>query len=405
LSEQWFIFKDQEQKGPLTREQLDEQVQSGAVGPKDQVWKEGMDGWVSADQVEGLLPEQASSYPPPVHAAPPPPPPPVNAPSPPPPPAVSPGPGSPDITAPASAPQVTGFEAAPPARKKKSGLKIAAIIGGSLVALLIILILVVSASVRGALRSSEVYARALADLQSNPQAVQLLGEPIEAGKSVSGEINVSNGSGDTVMSIPVSGPLSKGDLNVSGVRANGIWQLTSLELVTENGENLNLLAGTGPASEGMLTFNEPGYGFVINYPRSWDYGIADNIIEFRGPPGTEEFDNIVTVQILFTREAGGMYSSFDEIYADLESQYLNLNGSVFDYETGVDYIGDTEHPYMVMGAYFESEGVEYMELSFVLQRDSEYYYLLYYTVPVAMGDKYMDLVFDDIFESFRFVDF
>lgn len=399
MSEQWFIFKDQVQKGPFTREQLNEQVQSGAVGPNDQIWKEGMDGWVSADQVEGLLPKQAASFPPPVNASSPPPPPPPSL-------SVgSSGPESQEIPTPATTPQMAGAAKAPPVRKKKSGLKIAAIIGGSIIALLIILILVVSASVRGALRSSEVYARALAELQSNPQAVQLLGEPIEAGKSVSGEINVSNGSGDTVMSIPVSGPLSKGDLNVSGVRTNGAWQMTSLELVTENGDKLNLLAGMGSSAAGMLTFNEPGYGFTINYPKSWDYEIADNIIVFRGPPGTDEFDNKISVQILFTKEAGGMYSNFDEIYADLESQYRSQAGSVFDYGTGADYIGDTEHPYMIMGAYFEAEGVEYTELSLTLQRDSDYYYLLYYTVPASIGDKYMDLVFDEIFESFRFVDF
>ncbi len=74
MSQEWYVFKDGQQKGPFTREQLTQQAGSGMLVPADMVWTGGMEAWTRADQVEGLLP--------PAPVAPPPQPPPPAAPPP-----------------------------------------------------------------------------------------------------------------------------------------------------------------------------------------------------------------------------------------------------------------------------------------------------------------------------------
>ena len=401
MDEQWYIYSNQQQEGPYTREEIIEQVQEGKLKRTDLVWQEGMAEWKEAEQVEGLLPVQPVTPPPPPNVvSPPPPPAKVIAPPPPPGPAVQ-------------SKQQSEYKAGQP-KKKMSGLKLAAIIGGSLLVLYVVIIIIALSAARGALRSSEIYNQAIAYAQSSPEAVRLLGEPIEAGKSVNGSIDVSNGSGNAELTIPLTGSISKGELFATGVRNNGVWSLTSLELVTDSGESANLMAGgldfgspgvsvTPPS--GMLTFNEPGYGFTMNYPQNWTYEIVDNFVYFYGPEGTDEGENMIIVQILASSAVGGLYANLEELYADLEGQYNDLNGLIYNYDSGSDYIGDTIHDYIIAGVLYDLDGEEIMELAMLIERDSEYFYLLVYTVPSAIGEQYLDLVFDNIIETFRFTAF
>lgn len=131
MSKQWYVYKDQQQKGPFTWEQLWQQARSGAVGPADQYWTEGMAGWTRGDQLTDLFPKPA---------APPPPPPPPAAVPPPhaavPPPAAAPPPaarpsGPTGPFQPGASGPPTGF----PAKKKGKG----GIIAATIILLLVLL--------------------------------------------------------------------------------------------------------------------------------------------------------------------------------------------------------------------------------------------------------------------------
>jgi hypothetical protein len=452
MSKQWYLHQNNQQKGPFSWEDLIEQAGKGMVDPKDLVWSEGMPEWSTADKVAGLIqPKEVAPPPPPVTQPASPPPPTVPGlavpPStdlgdsaPPPPPVQGGYAPPPGPSAPGPAYDARPDSMAPAPKKKSSGLKIAAIIGGSVLILFVIMIFVILAGVRSTLRSSEVYSQSIAGLLSSPQAVALLGEPVEAGKAVNGEINVNNGSGNAELSIPVSGSLSKGNLQSRGVRTDGLWSLTLLELIMENGEKIDLLAaslgaqngqalgqsgleaGTGSSEEedlpprqaggglasgvaGMLTFNEPDYGFTMNYPADWSYYMDGSMVSFESPPGTPAEELTVLVQILGNTSIGGQYASLDDVYNAMESLYRDLDGELLESERGTDYIGDAMHDYVWTGAIYTYEGVEYLELAMVIQRDSEYFYLLMYTIPLDAEEDFMDLVFDEMFESFRFVAF
>ena len=71
MTEKWFIYKDQQQHGPMSWEKMIERVEAGSLESADMVWTEGMENWTRADQVEGLIPEPAQPAPPEPVSAPP----------------------------------------------------------------------------------------------------------------------------------------------------------------------------------------------------------------------------------------------------------------------------------------------------------------------------------------------
>ena len=71
MAQQWYYYKDGQQEGPYSKDQLQGEAQAGNLKPDDLVWAEGMTDWIPAQKVAGLIPAQA---PPPSQAAAPPPP-------------------------------------------------------------------------------------------------------------------------------------------------------------------------------------------------------------------------------------------------------------------------------------------------------------------------------------------
>src|SRR5258708_16672426 len=109
---------------------------------------------------------------------------------------------------------------------------------GCLVPLLLgsgIVILVVSL-IFGAIKSSDAYTQAMARARANDQLKTLLGEPIESGFWMSGNINVNGSSGNADFSIPLSGPNGSATLYVTAVKAAGRWQFTNLEVAPKGSE-------------------------------------------------------------------------------------------------------------------------------------------------------------------------
>ena len=52
----WFFTVSGQQKGPVSRKELDHLAKSGAIHPRnDMVWQEGMEKWMPACEIEGLF--------------------------------------------------------------------------------------------------------------------------------------------------------------------------------------------------------------------------------------------------------------------------------------------------------------------------------------------------------------
>lgn len=91
-----------------------------------------------------------------------------------------------------------------------------------------------------AIKSSEVYRGALKVVQTHPAAVERLGEPIEDGWFVTGNIKVDAGGGHADFNFPVSGPKGSGTLYVRAVSPDGSWMYERLDLAA-GGKTVSLL--------------------------------------------------------------------------------------------------------------------------------------------------------------------
>lgn len=159
-------------------------------------------------------------------------------------------------------------------------------------------------------KSSALYQTALKEVNSNPDVVQALGEPIEAGWWVNGSINISGPSGQANLAIPISGPKDSGTLYLIGLKTAGQWRFMTLEVAVDGqDERINLLkdsvialpdtatppillptytstptpsssssSGDGdyqqtpeptPPAPAMTAFNSATLGFSLDYPETW----------------------------------------------------------------------------------------------------------------------------------------
>jgi hypothetical protein len=102
-----------------------------------------------------------------------------------------------------------------------------------------------------AMRGSDVAKEAVARSQANALVMQRLGAPISEGWFVGGSINVSPGSGDADLSVPISGPKGKGTVYVKAQKSAGAWAYSLMVATTDgSSEKIDLLANaTATASE------------------------------------------------------------------------------------------------------------------------------------------------------------
>jgi hypothetical protein len=88
----------------------------------------------------------------------------------------------------------------------------------------------------GLMKSSEPYQHAVALAQKNPQVLRELGGPIERGWFTTGNVNVSDSSGEANMAIPLKGKLSHGELFVVAKKSDGVWSYQRLEVLVDRHE-------------------------------------------------------------------------------------------------------------------------------------------------------------------------
>ena len=112
----------------------------------------------------------------------------------------------------------------------------------SIVLVAVVFVAAVAYLAFGSIKSSYVYQEAIARTRSNAAVVRELGEPIEPGFLISGNISITDSSGNADISIPVSGPKKSGKVYVSAVKKLGKWDFSALEVEIEGEtKRINLL--------------------------------------------------------------------------------------------------------------------------------------------------------------------
>lgn len=103
----------------------------------------------------------------------------------------------------------------------------------------VIVITVVFSSIR----HSDVYKQALTMAEGNQQVREQIGQPIEAGWLITGQLNVEGSTGNANLSIPVSGPRGKGRIRAVARKRGGIWTFSWLQMnVDGQADAIDLLA-------------------------------------------------------------------------------------------------------------------------------------------------------------------
>jgi len=111
-----------------------------------------------------------------------------------------------------------------------------------------------------ALRKTTIQAEALDLAKANPQVVERLGEPLEIGWLMSGNISFENDEGSADYSIPISGPNGKGKLFVEAYREDSEWVFEEL-FVRIDGDRIDLVGGNAlplPADAAAALPSEEG---------------------------------------------------------------------------------------------------------------------------------------------------
>jgi hypothetical protein len=94
---------------------------------------------------------------------------------------------------------------------------------------------VILSLVFGLMKSSDVYAEALARARAHPAVIAALGQPIEEGWFTSGNIRINGPSGEAELSIPLSGPQGKATILLQARKSAGSWTFSTLVVEVEEG--------------------------------------------------------------------------------------------------------------------------------------------------------------------------
>ena len=130
--------------------------------------------------------------------------------------------------------------AATPPPQKSGCLKWAVIGCGVVIALFAAFCAVLVFVVFGAIKRSDVYKGALHRAQSDPRVIAALGEPIEPGFLVTGNVHVDTRSGDAEINFPISGPKGKAKVHAVATLETGQWKYETLTVTPENGAMIDL---------------------------------------------------------------------------------------------------------------------------------------------------------------------
>ncbi len=84
-----------------------------------------------------------------------------------------------------------------------------------------------SAAIR-ALKSGELYQKAITTARLNTELSEALGQPLKEGFFAGGSFNYTSTSGRAEITIPVSGPQGNGTITMTAQRTTGPWVISSL---------------------------------------------------------------------------------------------------------------------------------------------------------------------------------
>ena len=117
----------------------------------------------------------------------------------------------------------------------------------TLILLAVAFVAMVVVVVFGAMKSSDAYKIAVTRAKNDERVVRAIGKPISEGMFMSGNTNVSGGSGQADLAIPISGPKGKAKIYAVATKSAGEWVYSKLVVRVEStGETIDLNEESSP---------------------------------------------------------------------------------------------------------------------------------------------------------------
>jgi hypothetical protein len=93
----------------------------------------------------------------------------------------------------------------------------------------------------GAMKSSDVYKTAVSRAKTDSRVTEAIGTPIKEGWVVGGHTEVSGGSGQADLTIPIHGPNGQATIYATATKSAGEWQYSKLIVKIKNtGDQIDL---------------------------------------------------------------------------------------------------------------------------------------------------------------------
>jgi len=148
-----------------------------------------------------------------------------------------------------------------------------------------------------------------------------------------------------------------------------------------------------------MIFDGKDLGYTISYPSDLTAERPDpksSLVMISGKQGTEAYDATINIQNLMTTKTGGKYTDADSVVKDMQAQVkAGAKDVKYPMETR-DVSYTTQKGVELKGKQFVVEytrdGKTNRQWQVILPRpEGGYIYLLAYTAPAAIFDKYSDL--------------
>lgn len=104
----------------------------------------------------------------------------------------------------------------------------------TLIALFVVFIVAIFFTVTSMMKESTPYIEAFDKATNNSYVIESLGEPIESGGMLQGNISITNNTGEANILIPLEGPKGTGTLHVIAKKYNGKWSYNKMSISIES---------------------------------------------------------------------------------------------------------------------------------------------------------------------------
>ncbi|MEZ6056225.1 MAG: cytochrome c oxidase assembly factor Coa1 family protein [Planctomycetaceae bacterium] len=96
--------------------------------------------------------------------------------------------------------------------------------------------------IMGTLKDSAPYVDSLLAAKSHPDVIDALGEPIEAGFLVQGNLQINNNKKTADITYDISGPKGTATVRAAGTGVDKVWTYDTMTVTLPTGETINLMA-------------------------------------------------------------------------------------------------------------------------------------------------------------------